>query len=191
MRKRILAVFGLCLLWGYSGRVEAATFLIDLNTVPTVPNTGEITELPSCDHGICALYEISPVYELSALGLSSDATVNLGELTYASIGFCGPYGTGCGYSFPFFAVAFNGGTLPNADLLGGGTAAACIPIGDCYEVTTPSQTVQLVYPVSDTIQFEYSLPAIYALPEPSTWAMLLIGFACLGFLALREKFEPA
>jgi PEP-CTERM motif-containing protein len=30
-----------------------------------------------------------------------------------------------------------------------------------------------------------------AVPEPSTWAMLLIGFASLGFSALRRKFEPA
>jgi hypothetical protein len=29
-----------------------------------------------------------------------------------------------------------------------------------------------------------------AVPEPSTWAMLLIGFAGIGFLALREKLKP-
>ena len=30
-----------------------------------------------------------------------------------------------------------------------------------------------------------------AVPEPSTWAMLLLGFAGLGFMAYRRKSEPA
>jgi hypothetical protein len=30
-----------------------------------------------------------------------------------------------------------------------------------------------------------------AVPEPSTWAMLLLGFAGLGFMAYRRKSNPA
>jgi hypothetical protein len=30
-----------------------------------------------------------------------------------------------------------------------------------------------------------------AVPEPSTWAMLLLGFAGLGFMAYRRKSKPA
>jgi hypothetical protein len=33
--------------------------------------------------------------------------------------------------------------------------------------------------------------AVPAVPEPSTWAMLLIGFAGLGFMAYRRKSKPA
>jgi hypothetical protein len=29
-----------------------------------------------------------------------------------------------------------------------------------------------------------------AVPEPSTWAMLLIGFAGIGFMAYRRKSKP-
>jgi hypothetical protein len=32
---------------------------------------------------------------------------------------------------------------------------------------------------------------ITAVPEPSTWAMLLLGFAGLGFMAYRRKAKPA
>jgi hypothetical protein len=32
---------------------------------------------------------------------------------------------------------------------------------------------------------------ITAVPEPSTWAMLLLGFAVLGFMAYRRKSKPA
>jgi len=30
-----------------------------------------------------------------------------------------------------------------------------------------------------------------AVPEPSTWAMLLVGFAGIGFMAYRRKSKPA
>ena len=30
-----------------------------------------------------------------------------------------------------------------------------------------------------------------AVPEPSTWAMLLLGFAGIGFMAYRRKSKPA
>ena len=34
-------------------------------------------------------------------------------------------------------------------------------------------------------------PITAAVPEPSTWAMLLLGFAGIGFLAYRRKSAPA
>ena len=34
-------------------------------------------------------------------------------------------------------------------------------------------------------------PSTVAVPEPSTWAMLLLGFAGIGFLAYRRKSKPA
>jgi hypothetical protein len=30
-----------------------------------------------------------------------------------------------------------------------------------------------------------------AVPEPSTWAMMLLGFAGVGFMAYRRKSKPA
>jgi hypothetical protein len=32
---------------------------------------------------------------------------------------------------------------------------------------------------------------IAAFPEPSTWAMLLIGFAAIGFAGYRRRSQPA
>jgi hypothetical protein len=34
-------------------------------------------------------------------------------------------------------------------------------------------------------------PVVAAVPEPSTWAMLLLGFAGIGFMAYRRKSKPA
>jgi hypothetical protein len=36
-----------------------------------------------------------------------------------------------------------------------------------------------------------SFVAVSGVPEPSTWAMMLLGFAGLGFLAYRRKSKPA
>jgi hypothetical protein len=32
--------------------------------------------------------------------------------------------------------------------------------------------------------------SVSAVPEPSTWAMLLLGFAGIGFMAYRRKAKP-
>jgi hypothetical protein len=34
-------------------------------------------------------------------------------------------------------------------------------------------------------------PTVSAVPEPSTWAMMLLGFAGVGFVAYRRKAKPA
>jgi hypothetical protein len=35
------------------------------------------------------------------------------------------------------------------------------------------------------------VPQVAAVPEPSTWAMLLLGFAGVGFMAYRRNSKPA
>jgi PEP-CTERM motif len=32
---------------------------------------------------------------------------------------------------------------------------------------------------------------VTAVPEPSTWAMMILGFAGIGFMAYRRKSKPA
>jgi hypothetical protein len=34
-------------------------------------------------------------------------------------------------------------------------------------------------------------PVVNGVPEPSTWAMMILGFACVGFMAYRRKSKPA
>jgi PEP-CTERM motif len=38
---------------------------------------------------------------------------------------------------------------------------------------------------------DYSSNAVGAVPEPSTWAMMILGFAGVGFMAYRRKARPA
>ena len=39
--------------------------------------------------------------------------------------------------------------------------------------------------------FQISGPSVGAVPEPSTWAMMILGFAGVGFMAYRRKSKPA
>jgi hypothetical protein len=42
--------------------------------------------------------------------------------------------------------------------------------------------------LSSSAAFEFNLPATgAATPEPSTWAMMLIGFAAIGFSVFRQR----
>jgi hypothetical protein len=43
---------------------------------------------------------------------------------------------------------------------------------------------------SETTTSEFFL-VVAAVPDPSTWAMILLGFAGLGFMAYRWKAKPA
>jgi hypothetical protein len=42
-----------------------------------------------------------------------------------------------------------------------------------------------------TFNMAFSLEGVNAVPEPSTWAMMILGFAGLGFMAYRRKSKPA
>jgi hypothetical protein len=48
---------------------------------------------------------------------------------------------------------------------------------------------------TDTTNYSYldytSFVAVAAVPEPSTWMMLILGFAVLGFMTYRRKSKPA
>jgi PEP-CTERM motif len=45
--------------------------------------------------------------------------------------------------------------------------------------------------VGDTVQVNFTVSdnVVTAIPEPSTWAMLLIGFAGIGFAAYRRRTQ--
>jgi hypothetical protein len=38
---------------------------------------------------------------------------------------------------------------------------------------------------------DVSVVAVAPVPEPSTWAMMILGFAGVGFMAYRRKSKPA
>jgi hypothetical protein len=74
-------------------------------------------------------------------------------------------------------LTFNGAIYSNLTTLGepqknGGSCSGCNPL--------PSQSSQF-----DAGTFQYQ-GASSAVPEPSTWVMMMLGFACLGFAGYRQ-----
>jgi hypothetical protein len=56
-----------------------------------------------------------------------------------------------------------------------------VPGGAYYAVSTGNVSY------SEPILFFNGTPITSAVPEPSTWAMMMLGFCGLGFLAYRRK----
>ena len=42
----------------------------------------------------------------------------------------------------------------------------------------------------DTLVIDVTTGSVGAVPEPSTWAMMILGFAGIGFMAYRQKSKP-
>jgi hypothetical protein len=55
----------------------------------------------------------------------------------------------------------------------------------------PITSSEGVFSFTGSITENDNFPAAGAVPEPSTWAMLLLGFAGIGFMAYRRKSKPA
>jgi hypothetical protein len=79
--------------------------------------------------------------------------------------------------------------------------SAPIEVSDGFRTLTVDSWVRYnayTYPpfvnveVPYTLQLQLTLPdGITATPEPSTWAMMLLGFAGVGFMAYRRKAKSA
>jgi hypothetical protein len=44
---------------------------------------------------------------------------------------------------------------------------------------------------ASSLNGDFTISSVSAVPEPSTWAMMLLGFAGIGFVAYRRKSKPA
>jgi hypothetical protein len=62
-------------------------------------------------------------------------------------------------------------------------------------VGTAQETANFGYTVPDNesinVSGDFAQVTISAVPEPSTWAMMLLGFAGIGFMAYRRKSKAA
>jgi PEP-CTERM motif len=94
----------------------------------------------------------------------------------------------------YFLTLFVGETI---DFLANLSVAADANAGTPVSVADFSHTLHIFIDVPDGFTFNtvsghnYSSSNVGAVPEPSTWAMLLIGFAGIGFMAYRRKSKPA
>ena len=65
------------------------------------------------------------------------------------------------------------------------------PNGNMVTATQFAQLSPLAYLDVYNGQFVAGNLSVSAVPEPSTWAMMILGFAGVGFMAYRRKSKPA
>jgi len=109
--------------------------------------------------------------------LANTTSLTFFDATNSSLGtFFVPVGTIPDGSLSFLGVDFGSAVVSRVRITSGNTALG----------STEGGGVDLV--VMD--DFLYGEP-VAGVPEPSTWAMLLLGFAGVGFMAYRRKAKPA
>jgi hypothetical protein len=136
---------------------------------------------------------ISPVYSFAA-----GDVVDFGAATVQSLQTPAPrdfncvMGNGCFYIAPTIQI-FLGGTLATFNSLPISTYVCAI---NCTETASEPLVVSFGDGGGE-VQFGFvgslqiSSPFASAVPEPSTWAMLLIGFAGIGFASSHRKSKPS
>jgi hypothetical protein len=106
----------------------------------------------------------------------------------------------CGHVFTGFRFKFSSGVDITGVTVDATSAPDFLP-----NSTAPHMGLQLLSPTEILVDVTSDAPAVGdqlildvttatvapAVPEPSTWAMMLLGFAGIGFMAYRRKLKPA
>jgi hypothetical protein len=77
----------------------------------------------------------------------------------------------------------------NAEVLSGFVGAGNTDATLAYDTANPTNTgvIESNGPLTGSITYTYTLPTLtLAVPEPSTWAMMLLGFVGLGYAGYRR-----
>jgi hypothetical protein len=161
----------------------------------TSESVSQILGFPvSCPN--CTSVSVSPVFQFAP-----GDTVDFGTLVLGSF-----YGGASAPVPPYIIFRWDPMFLAGGPFLPSSLAAMAQAPGPgcdssvsgntCLSAPLPDpKTFQLEYTTPDggQIQFAFTGQVISytpAVPEPSTWAMMLIGFACVG-MAYRRKSKPA
>lgn len=94
------------------------------------------------------------------------------------------------YSFTNDPIVFF--DIPDASNPGNATLVVCSQPGFSCGNFTGNQTVYASgYALGDTSSIFFATTFTTAVPEPSTWAMMILGFAGVGFMAYRRRNQTA
>jgi hypothetical protein len=194
MRRLILSLFLATAAW--AAQAEAATIVTIGTSAFEVPQNGTLDLNAPITAPASGSFSITDVPTFTGSGfavLIMNASVNGAPFTYqTSLGTC-PVSF-CG-SFPIVVDNVFGQHLGP----GGFSIFQTADINPALTVSSgwslQSLTGNIVVPADYEVHIAVSLPAgVAAVPEPSAWAMLLIGFAAIGFasrISLRARRRAA
>ena len=175
------------LLLGFSQSVQASTCTVPVFdcppdplvfNIPTVPGTGGSYEAGATGAGGIQLIfgQQTPIFTVRVFG----------SLTVLPESESDQYG-----DFAWFSPTYSFGSGQAVLLY---SFSSCLahdsPNGFCDPSQLPMPdpvTIQFDLPPYSQISFVNGDLSISGVPEPSTWAMMLLGFAGIGFMAYRRK----
>jgi hypothetical protein len=180
MKKFLLAAlmaFGLSA--GLMGSANADVFVLS-NSPGTA--TGSVTPIPGGFDLVGANNMVGPTTTSYLATALANETLTF-NWTYTTNDCCGSYWDPAGYSIN----TANTQLSTDQNGLGGqidsnGTITFNLSTGDQYGFYVSSL---------DSCCGPADIAVTTGVPEPSTWAMLLLGFAGVGFMAYRRKSKPA
>jgi hypothetical protein len=174
-KSKLRAALAALALFVFAMPANAATYYVDAS----IGGVDQVSPSPEL-----APYYVSPVFTFQPGDTVDFGSISLSYYTkqiYSSLNILSPV----------LVVSFTGGAIALP-----GDYAWCTDApeentcGNLPRIPDP-QVYDLVYTLpsdATSIQLSWTLPAVYsAVPEPSTWAMLLIGFVGIGFEAYRRK----
>jgi PEP-CTERM motif len=186
MRRYWLGLYVSALLISISNQAGATTYFQNV-FADGVPGTGGPISSNFCSATTCASGGLQTPFHAYSPG----DIVDFGAVTLSTQIFCDGRGGGCEAFSPNLVVVYGNVPIvqPNNPF------GLLIEAGACNEYSSPgcpnslprqTETYDLTFTIPDNatgIELGWSTPALYIppVPEPSTWAMLLIGFAGIGF----------
>jgi len=192
MRKLIVAV---CLLIVFSpyGNAEAST-IVDIGASTfVVAQNGTLDLGGSIPAGAQGTFEIVGNPSFSGTGYAVlDRTAVVNGASYdilTALGTCPPLAC---HDLPFVTDTFYG---PHP----GATGLSIFPISNVDPTIAVSSSWSLLFvqgniivPAEYQVEIAVSLPTgVAAIPEPSTWAMLILGFVGIGTITYRQTRNAA
>jgi hypothetical protein len=190
-----IKAFLILALLGLSSGARAATYNVNLFD----PNPIGVTTIATAGGGCLPVIGCIPFYETPIFVIRPGDVVNFGQITLPSQIYTSDsryYPNTTVAWFGTFAESFNPPISPYQFFEGSCTYIT----GDtpCFLPTYTTTTydlnnfgpgeVQFAFVVGnpDSPDYVYVPPTV---PEPSTWAMLLIGFAAIGFAGYRRRSQ--
>ncbi|MDO9385028.1 MAG: PEP-CTERM sorting domain-containing protein [Hyphomicrobiaceae bacterium] len=198
MRIVLFVLTVLALSFPAAGPANSEIYNVNVSTLPTIAGSGG-KFFWACSGAACSnlIYGTqSPTYDLSDLDIPTGATIFLGSLDLYAAGYSNQYGDS-GYFNPVYSVqtASDASALSRLGTLPAGPGPVCNRSNPNCHFTFPAPLhVDLYIEYAPYVSIRYSqgtFTAAAAVPEPSTWAMLLVGLAGVGYFGYRRRNQGA
>jgi hypothetical protein len=188
MRGLLFAFFGAALsIFAQSASAATITYNVDLGSgensvvgeITTDARTGTLTTSDIKSFSL----QITSAGQTTTLSTGATVLVDDKDLTATASGLFFNFSSSSGGNFMLYNLVGGFNYFCLNDIVG-----SCSSNPSSVGLNVGGQSIDTDF-ISETGNFE--IGAVAAVPEPSTWAMMILGFCGLGFMAYRRKQNGA